>query len=85
MKFFPNFMLREMMAWYVPWAAGRAGRHLSLEPRVRRIRLSLHRRESSRVVLPVHVPDPQDDPVQVWIVDGEVLGVLGCSLAGLLV
>ena len=66
MKFFPNFMLREMMAWYVaigtlgvlaalfPVEPGGEGRSFCLRPGG----------HQARVVLPVHVPDAQTHPRQ---------------------
>ena len=66
MKFFPNFMLRELMAWYVAMGrTGRVGRHLPLEPRRQGRSICLcPGGNQAGVVLPVHVPDPQDHPVQ---------------------
>ncbi len=66
MKFFPNFLLREMMAWYVamgalgalaalfPWNLGRQGRSFCV----------CAGGHQARVVLPLHVPDAQAHPVQ---------------------
>ena len=64
MKFFPNFLLRELMAWYVaigalgalaalfPWDLGVKADPFALGPG----------RNQARVVLPVHVPDAQVHP-----------------------
>ena len=63
MKFFPNFMLRELMAWYValgvlgalaaifPWNLGDQSRSICIGPS----------RNQARVVLPLYVSDAEAD------------------------
>ena len=66
MKFFPNFMLRELMAWYVGLGrAGCAGGALPVEPRCQGRSLCVGpSRNQARVVLPLHVPDAQAHPAK---------------------
>jgi cytochrome b6 len=85
MKFFPNFMLREMMAWYVaigalgalaalfPWELGvKADPFISAPAGIKPEWYFLFMFQTLKLI-----------PSKVWIIDGEVLGVLGCSLAGM--
>jgi cytochrome b6 len=86
MKFFPNFMLRELMAWYVamgalgalaamfPWNLGvKADPFISAPAGIKPEWYFLFMFQTLKLI-----------PSKVWIIDGEVLGVLGCGLAGLL-
>jgi cytochrome b6 len=86
MKFFPNFALRELMAWYVamgalgalaaifPWDLGvKADPFISAPAGIKPEWYFLFMFQTLKMI-----------PPKVWFVDGEVLGVLGCSLAGLL-
>jgi cytochrome b6 len=86
MKFFPNFVLRELMAWYVaigalgalaamfPWNLGvKADPFISAPAGIKPEWYFLFMFQTLKLI-----------PSKVWFVDGEVLGVLGCSLAGLL-
>jgi cytochrome b6 len=86
MKFFPNFLLREMMAWYVaigvlgalaaifPWNLGvKADPFGSAPAGIKPEWYFLFMFQTLKVI-----------PSKVWFVDGEVLGVLGCGLVGLL-
>jgi cytochrome b6 len=86
MKFFPNFALRELMAWYVamgvlgalaaifPWNLGvKADPFISAPAGIKPEWYFLFMFQTLKMI-----------PSKVWIIDGEVLGVLGCSLAGLL-
>src|ERR1022692_13402 len=85
-RFFPNFVLRELMAWYValgllgvlaalfPWSLGGKGEPFGSGPAgIKPEWYFLFMFQTLKVI-----------PSKVWFVDGEVLGVLGCSLAGLL-
>jgi hypothetical protein len=66
MKFFPNFLLRELMAWYVAFGSTEGfGRHLPVESgsQGRSVCVSTGRHQA-RVVFPIHVPDTQDHPAQ---------------------
>jgi cytochrome b6 len=86
MKFFPNFMLREMMAWYVaigvlgalaaifPWNLGvKADPFGSAPAGIKPEWYFLFMFQTLKLI-----------PSKVWFVDGEVLGVLGCGLIALL-
>ena len=86
MKFFPNFLLRELMAWYVamgvlgalaaifPWNLGvKADPFVSAPAGIKPEWYFLFMFQTLKLI-----------PSKVWFVDGEVLGILGCSLAGLL-
>ncbi len=85
MKFFPNFLLRELMAWYVaigalgalaalfPWnLAVKADPFASAPAGIKPEWYFLFMYQTLKLI-----------PSKVWIVDGEVLGILGCGLAGL--
>ena len=86
MKFFPNFMLREMIAWYV--ALGALGALAALFP------WNLGVKADPFAPAPAGIKPEwyflfmfqtlKLIPSKVWIVDGEVLGVLGFGLAGLI-
>jgi cytochrome b6 len=86
MKFFPNFMLREMMAWYVaigvlgalaaifPWNLGvKADPFGSAPAGIKPEWYFLFMFQTLKLI-----------PSKVWFVDGEVVGVLGCGLVALL-
>jgi quinol-cytochrome oxidoreductase complex cytochrome b subunit len=86
MKFFPNFALREMMAWYVamgvlgalaaifPWDLGtKADLFGSAPAGIKPEWYFLFMFQTLKLI-----------PSKVWFIDGEVLGVLGCGLVGLL-
>ena len=86
MKFFPNFALREMMAWYVamgvlgalaaffPWnLSTKADPFISAPAGIKPEWYFLFMFQTLKLI-----------PSKVWFVDGEVLGILGCSMAGLL-
>ena len=66
MKFFPNFALRELMAWYVALAVlGALAASLPVESRRQgRSVCACAGGNQARVVLPLHVPDAQAHPVQ---------------------
>jgi cytochrome b6 len=85
MKFFPNFLLRELMAWYVaigalgvlaalfPWDLGvKADPFASAPAGIKPEWYFLFMYQTLKLI-----------PSKVWIVDGEVLGILGCGLAGM--
>jgi len=85
MKFFPNFALRELMAWYVavgtlgvlaalfPWELGvKADPFISAPAGIKPEWYFLFMFQTLKLI-----------PSKVWFIDGEVLGVIGCSLAGL--
>jgi cytochrome b6 len=85
MKFFPNFLLRELMAWYVaigalaalaalfPWTLGvKAEPFASAPAGIKPEWYFLFMYQTLKLI-----------PSKVWIVDGEILGILGCGLAGL--
>ena len=66
MKFFPNFALREMIAWYIALGVlGALAALCALGPgrQGRSVRFRA-RRHQARVVLPVHVPDAEADSCQ---------------------
>ena len=86
MKFFPNFMLRELMAWYValgalgalaalfPWNLGvKADPFASAPAGIKPEWYFLFMFQTLKLI-----------PPKVWFLDGEVLGVLGFGLIGLL-
>jgi cytochrome b6 len=86
MKFFPNFMLREMIAWYTalgvlgalaalfPWNLGVKADPFAPAPAgIKPEWYFLFMFQTLKLI-----------PSKVWIVDGEVLGVLGFGLAGLI-
>lgn len=86
MKFFPNFMLREMIAWYTalgvlgalaalfPWNLGVKADPFSSAPAgIKPEWYFLFMFQTLKLI-----------PSKVWFVDGEVLGVLGIGLAGLI-
>jgi cytochrome b6 len=85
MKFFPNFALRELMAWYVamgalgvlaalfPWELGvKADPFISAPAGIKPEWYFLFMFQTLKLI-----------PSKVWFIDGEVLGVLGCTFAGL--
>lgn len=85
MKFFPNFMLRELMAWYValgllgalaalaPWELGVKADPFSPAPAgIRPEWYFMFMFQTLKVL-----------PSRVWIFEGEQLGILGFGLAGL--
>src|SRR5438270_2029099 len=84
MKFFPNFALRELMAWYValgvlgalaaifPWDLGvKTDRFVSAPAGIKPERYFLFMFQTLQVI-----------PSKVFFMDGEVLGVLAFGLAG---
>ena len=86
MKFFPNFAMRELMAWYVamgtlgalaaifPWNLGvKADPFASAPAGIKPEWYFLFMYQTLKLI-----------PAKVWIVDGEVLGILGCGLVALL-
>jgi cytochrome b6 len=86
MKFFPNFMLRELMAWYValgvlgalaaifPWNLGvKADPFVSAPAGIKPEWYFLFMFQTLKLI-----------PSKVWFVDGEVLGILVFGLIGLL-
>ena len=85
MKFFPNFLLREMMAWYValgtlgalaaifPWNLGvKADPFVSAPAGIKPEWYFLFMFQTLKLI-----------PSKVWFIDGEVLGVLIFGLVGL--
>jgi len=85
MKFFPNFLLRELMAWYVaigalgalaalfPWNLGvKADPFASAPAGIKPEWYFLFMFQTLKLI-----------PAKVWLVDGEVLGIVGCALVGL--
>ena len=85
MKFFPNFVLREVMAWYVavgalgalaaifPWDLGvKADPFASAPAGIKPEWYFLFMYQTLKLI-----------PAKVWFVDGEVLGILGCGLVAL--
>jgi cytochrome b6 len=85
MKFFPNFLLRELIAWYVaigilgalaalfPWNLGvKADPFASAPAGIKPEWYFLFMYQTLKFI-----------PARVWIVDGEVLGIVGCALIGL--
>ncbi len=86
MKFFPNFLLREIMAWYValgvlgalaaifPWNLGvKADPFVSAPAGIKPEWYFLFMFQTLKLI-----------PSKVWFLDGEVLGILAFGLAGLL-
>jgi cytochrome b6 len=85
MKFFPNFMLRELMAWYVaigtlgalaalfPWNLGvKADPFASAPAGIKPEWYFLFMYQTLKLI-----------PAKVWFVEGEVLGIVGCTLIAL--
>jgi cytochrome b6 len=86
MKFFPNFLLRELMAWYValgvlgglaaifPWNLGVKADPFAPAPAgIKPEWYFLFMFQTLKLI-----------PPKVWLIDGEVLGVVGFGLVGLL-
>ncbi len=86
MKFFPNFMMRELMAWYAamgalgalaaifPWNLGvKADPFASAPAGIKPEWYFLFMYQTLKLI-----------PARVWFVDGEVLGIVGCSVIALL-
>src|SRR5208283_5600699 len=84
-RFFPNFVLRELMAWYValgllgalaalfPWGLGvKADPFASAPAGIKPEWYFLFMFQTLKLI-----------PAKVWLVDGEVLGILGCGLVAL--
>ena len=82
-RFFPNFMLRELMAWYIalgalgalaalfPWNLGmKADPFASAPAGIKPEWYFLFMFQTLKLI-----------PAKVWIIDGEVLGVVGFGLA----
>ena len=85
MKFFPNFLLRELMAWYTglgvlgalaamfPWNLGvKADPFASAPAGIKPEWYFLFMYQTLKLI-----------PARVWFVDGEVLGIVGCALIAL--
>jgi cytochrome b6 len=86
MKFFPNFLLRELMAWYValgvlgalaavfPWNLGvKADPFVPAPAGIKPEWYFLFMFQTLKLI-----------PAKVWLIDGEVLGVIVFGLIGLL-
>ena len=86
MKFFPNFMLREMIAWYValgvlgalaaifPWNLGvKADPFVPAPAGIKPEWYFLFMFQTLKLI-----------PSKVWFIDGEVLGILAFGVVGLL-
>ncbi len=86
MRFFPNFMLRELMAWYValgvlgalaalvPWELGTKADPFAPAPAgIKPEWYFLFMFQTLKLL-----------PAKVWFIDGEVLGVLVFGIAGML-
>lgn len=86
MKFFPNFLMRELMAWYVamgalgalaaifPWNLGvKADPFASAPAGIKPEWYFLFMYQTLKVI-----------PAKVGSVDGELLGIVGCGIAALL-
>ncbi len=86
MRFFPNFLLRELMAWYIalgvlgalaaiaPWGLGTKADPFAVAPAgIKPEWYFLFMFQTLKMI-----------PAKVWLIDGEVLGVLIFGLAGLL-
>jgi cytochrome b6 len=86
MKFFPNFALRELMAWYIalgvlgalaaifPWNLGvKADPFVPAPAGIKPEWYFLFMFQTLKLI-----------PSKVWLIDGEVLGVLGFGLIGFL-
>jgi cytochrome b6 len=84
MKFFPNFALREAIAWYIalgvlgalaalaPWELGtKADPFISAPAGIKPEWYFLFMFQTLKLI-----------PAKVWFIDGELLGVLGFGLAG---
>ncbi|MBZ5628709.1 MAG: cytochrome bc complex cytochrome b subunit [Acidobacteriia bacterium] len=84
MKFFPNFALREMIAWYI--ALGVLGALAALSP------WGLGAKADPFVPAPAGIKPEwyflfmfqtlKLIPAKIWFIDGDLLGVLGFGLAG---
>lgn len=85
MKFFPNFLMRELMAWYVamgalgalaaifPWNLGvKVDPFASAPAGIKPEWYFLFMYQTLKLI-----------PSKVWIVDGEVLGIVGCAIVAL--
>jgi quinol-cytochrome oxidoreductase complex cytochrome b subunit len=85
MKFFPNFALHELMAWYVgmgtlgalaaifPWNLGvKVDPFASAPAGIKPEWYFLFMYQTLKLI-----------PSKVWIFDGEVLGIVGCGLAAI--
>jgi cytochrome b6 len=83
MRFFPNFLLRELMAWYValailgglaafkPWELGtKADAFASAPPGIRPEWYFMFMFQTLKMI-----------PAKIWFLDGELLGVLGFNAA----
>jgi quinol-cytochrome oxidoreductase complex cytochrome b subunit len=86
LRFFPNFFLREMMAWYIalgvlgalaallPWGLGTKADPFAPAPAgIKPEWYFLFMFQTLKWI-----------PAKIWFVDGELLGVLGFGVAGLL-
>ena len=86
MRFFPNFLLRELMAWYValailgglaafkPWELGvKADPFAPAPPGIRPEWYFMFMFQTLKMI-----------PAKIWFLEGELLGVLGFGLAFLL-
>jgi quinol-cytochrome oxidoreductase complex cytochrome b subunit len=86
MKFFPNFFLREMMAWYValgalgalaalaPWELGaKADPFLSAPAGIKPEWYFLFMFQTLKLI-----------PARLWFMDGELVGILAFAAAGLI-
>jgi cytochrome b6 len=86
MKFFPNFLLRELMAWYValgvlgalaalaPWELGLKADPFAPAPAgIRPEWYFMFMFQTLKLI-----------PAKIWFLDGEVVGILAFGLAGLL-
>lgn len=86
MHFFPNFILRELMAWYIalgtlgalaaisPWGLGTKADPFSVAPAgIKPEWYFLFMFQTLKII-----------PSKIWIVEGEVVGILAFGLAGLL-
>ncbi len=86
MRFFPNFLLRELMAWYIalgalgvlaalsPWGLGtKADPFASAPAGIKPEWYFLFMFQTLKLI-----------PAKVWFVDGELLGILVFGLAGLI-
>ncbi|MGI9103269.1 MAG: cytochrome b, partial [Terriglobales bacterium] len=84
MKFFPNFALREMIAWYIalgvlgalaalaPWGLGAKADPFAPAPAgIKPEWYFLFMFQTLKII-----------PAKIWFIDGELLGVLGFGLAG---
>ncbi len=84
MKFFPNFALREMFAWYIalgvlgalaalaPWGLGAKADPFAAAPAgIKPEWYFLFMFQTLKLI-----------PAKIWFIDGDLLGVLGFGLAG---